>query len=310
MTMFCRSISRLFATFENIPVREYPMQHILDVHDRALVEYLELACANAPEGKSVYRYVFPIRNATRPPRELTVLAGYYCIDTFTPINRNAFPAAKRAVDCVLTAADKILEGRRAAYALVRPPGHHAERRSFGGFCYFSNAAVGAHYLSRIGRVAIIDVDYHHGNGQQDIFYNRADVLTVSIHGDPDFAYPYFTGFADERGEGPGEGYNLNIASPEKQNGEQFREALGTAIAAVKEFDPAFVVIALGLDPAKGDPTGTWSLGPKDFLANGRMLGKLQLPTLVVQEGGYRTRTLDKNARKFFQGLQEGLYAES
>jgi acetoin utilization deacetylase AcuC-like enzyme len=287
---------------DTVAVKEYPLKHILAVHDADFVDYLRRACQAVQPGRSVYPYVFPIRNVTRPPKELSVLAGYYCIDTFTPINRNAFPAAKRAVDCVLTAADELLAGRRVAYALVRPPGHHAERRTFGGFCYFGNAAVGANYLSRLGKVAIVDVDYHHGNGQQDIFYERADVLTVSIHGDPRFAYPYFTGFADERGSGAGEGLNLNIPLPESQDGGQYRKALGRAIAAVRSFDPVFLVIALGLDPAKGDPTGSWSLGADDFRANGRMLGTLDLPTLVVQEGGYRTRTLGKNAAAFLRGL--------
>ncbi|MBW3539893.1 MAG: histone deacetylase family protein [Planctomycetes bacterium] len=287
---------------EVLRVNEYPMEHVLAVHDAALVEYLKRACENAPAGKSVYPYVFPIRNATRPPRELSVLAGYYCIDTFTPIHANAFAAAKRGVDCALSAADEVLSGRRIAYALVRPPGHHAERRSFGGFCYFNNCAVAAHYLSRHGTVAILDVDYHHGNGQQDIFYERSDVLTVSIHGDPDFAYPYFTGFADERGAGAGEHYNLNIPLPEVQDGAQYREALHKALDAIRGFGPAFLVVALGLDPAKGDPTGTWSLTAKDFERNGRLLGELHLPTLVIQEGGYRTRTLGTNARNFFRGL--------
>ncbi len=295
---------------ETIRVKEYPMKHILAVHDADFVQYLQHASENAPLGKSVYPYVFPIRNAARPPKELTVRAGYFCIDTFTPINRNAFPAAKRAVDCVLTAADQVLAGRRIAYALVRPPGHHAERRSFGGFCYFSNSAIGANYFSQYGKVAIVDVDYHHGNGQQDIFYERADVLTVSIHGDPEFAYPYFTGFADEHGAGPGEGFNLNIPLPESQNGAQYRIALQKAIDAVRAFSPALLVIALGLDPAKGDPTGTWSLGPKDFAANGQMLGSLKLPTLVVQEGGYRTRTLGANAKAFFQGLVDAAHDPS
>jgi acetoin utilization deacetylase AcuC-like enzyme/GNAT superfamily N-acetyltransferase len=249
---------------EIVPVKEYPMKHILAVHDAEFVEYLRKACENAPEGKSVYPYVFPIRNAARPPKELSVRAGYYCIDTFTPINRNAFPAAKRAVDCVLSAAEQIVRGRRIAYALVRPPGHHAERRVFGGFCYFSNSAIGANSLSAHGKVAILDIDYHHGNGQQDIFYARSDVLTVSIHGDPNFAYPYFTGFAEERGTGAGEGYNLNLPLPEIQNGTQYLAALKRAIHAVTSFGPAFLVIALGLDPAKGDPTGSWSLTAKDF----------------------------------------------
>jgi acetoin utilization deacetylase AcuC-like enzyme len=283
------------------------MEHILAVHDADFVDYLKRACEQVPEGKSVYPYVFPIRNATRPPKEWSVRAGYYCIDTFTPIHRNAFPAAKRAVDCVLTAADELLAGRQLCYALVRPPGHHAERRSFGGFCYFSNAAVGANYLSRFGRVAILDIDYHHGNGQQDIFYERKDVLTISIHGDPDFAYPYFTGFADECGAGDGTGFNVNFPLPEAQDGSQYRATLRRAIDVLQAFEPAFLVVALGLDPAKGDPTGTWSLLAKDFEQNGRMLGALKLPTLVVQEGGYRTRTLGRNAKSFFVGLVEAFH---
>ena len=288
--------------FETLPVGKYSMQPILEVHDPGLVHYLESACAATPEGKSVYPYVFPIRNASRPPKDLSVRAGYYCIDTFTPINRNAFPAAKRTVDATMTAADLLLDGRRIAYSLVRPPGHHAEHKSFGGFCYFCNAGVAAHHLSRHGRVAILDIDYHHGNGQQDIFYTRNDVFTVSIHGDPDFAYPYFTGFADETGEGEGKGFNLNLPLPEQQDGAQYRVALAKAIKAIEQYKPQFLVVALGLDPAKGDPTGTWSLKADDFNANGRMIGDMDLPTLVVQEGGYRTRTLGLNARGFFQGL--------
>lgn len=282
--------------------RHFSRKHITAVHDTDLVNYLRRACEEMPEGKSLFPYIFPIRNKTRPPKEPSVLSGYYCIDTFTPINRNAYAAARRGVDCCLTAAAEILAGRRLAYALVRPPGHHAERNAFGGFCYFNNSAIAAHYLSGHGRVAILDIDYHHGNGQQDIFYRRSDVLTISIHGHPRFAYPYFSGFDDERGEGEGEGFNYNIALPESVDGERYRKALARALSRIEAFNPQFLLVALGLDTAKGDPTGTWRLLARDFESNGRMIGGLRLPTIVVQEGGYRNRTLGSNCMNFFKGL--------
>jgi len=288
-----------------IEAKPFPDRHLTAVHDPRLVAYLRRACNEVPEGKSLYPYIFPIRNPDRLPKDRTVLAGYFCIDTFTPIHRNAWPAARRAVDCALTAASLLLGGEHLAYALVRPPGHHAEHDCFGGFCYFNNCAVAAHHLSAHGKVAILDIDYHHGNGQQQIFYRRADVLTLSLHGHPRFAYPYFTGFPEERGEGPGEGFNLNLALPEQQNGEQYLKALHRALGVIRDFAPTFLVVALGLDPAKGDPTGTWSLGARDFAANGRAIGALGLPTLVVQEGGYRIRTLGANARAFFTALSQG-----
>ena len=207
------------------------------------------------------------------------------------------------MDCALTAAREIL-GRRIAYALVRPPGHHAERRAFGGFCYFNNNAIAAQHLSAYGKVAILDVDYHHGNGQQDIFYRRSDVLTVSVTGHPAFAYPYFSGFEDEKGEGEGEGFNMNIPLTEEVGGMQYQKALEKALKRITEFGPQFLIVALGLDTAKGDPTGTWSLTPKDFEENGRVIGNMGLPIVVIQEGGYRIATLGKNARRFFKGLAE------
>ncbi len=291
--------------FERIEPRAHGEEHIRAVHAGPFVDYLKRACANVGSGKSVYPYVFPLRNSARPPKELSIRAGYYCIDTFTPLNGNAYPAARRAVDCTLSAAETILAGERVAYALVRPPGHHAEHNAFGGFCYFNNAAVAAHYFSRQGRVAMLDIDYHHGNGQERIFYDRKDVLTVSIHGHPSFAYPYFSGFAEERGAGDGEGFNINFPLPERVDGPKYRATLKLALTRITRFAPRFLVVALGLDPAKGDPTGTWTLGPRDFEENGRLIGRLRLPTLVVQEGGYRTRTLGVNARRFFTGLRAG-----
>ena len=288
--------------FKILPVRHYSDRHIKAVHNPQYVEYFRKVCSVIEPDESVYPYVFPIRNTARPPKDLPLRAGYYCIDTFTPINRNAYLAAKRAVDCALTAADDILDGRRSAYALVRPPGHHAEHQSFGGFCYFNSNAVAAHYLSKYGKTAVLDVDYHHGNGQQDIFYKRSDVLTISIHGHPNIAYPYFSGFKDEVGVDDGKGFNQNFPMPENTDGIQYGEVLKKALERVRRFRPDFLVVALGLDTAKGDPTGSWNLRARDFQWNGRRIGELNLPTLVIQEGGYNHRNLGVNARHFFNGL--------
>jgi acetoin utilization deacetylase AcuC-like enzyme len=291
--------------FERIPAQPYPDEHITAVHDPALVEYIKTVCANVAPKDSIYPYIFPVRNPAHRPDDLTLQAGYYCIDTFTPLNGSAYSAARAAVDCVLTAADRLCTGSRLAYALVRPPGHHAERCVFGGFCYFNSTAIAAHYLSRQAKVAILDVDYHHGNGQQDIFYERADVLTVSIHGHPRIAYPYFSGYADEVGAGAGAGYNVNLPLPEQTDGAQYRVALEKALGKIVQFQPDYLVVALGLDTSKGDPTGSWSLYAADFTANGQLIGALHLPTLVVQEGGYRNRVLGVNARSFFRGMLGG-----
>jgi acetoin utilization deacetylase AcuC-like enzyme/GNAT superfamily N-acetyltransferase len=292
--------------FEALAPRKFGVSVIEKVHKPEFVQFLQKACANVPPGKSVYPYVFPSRNRARPPKELPLRAGYYCIDTFTPLNANAYKAARGAVDCTMTGADWLLGGGRAAYALVRPPGHHAETEAFGGFCYFNSGAIAAHHLSDRGKVVLLDIDYHHGNGAQDIFYRRKDVYTISIHGHPRYSYPYFSGFDDEKGEDEGKGYNLNFPLRENLDGEAYRKVLAVALDKIRKYDPQFLVLALGLDTAKGDPTGSFSLMAKDFRENGRMIGALSLPTLVVQEGGYRTQTLGINARNFFTGLWDGI----
>jgi len=162
-------------------------------------------------------------------------------------------------------------------------------------------------LSLWGKVAILDIDYHHGNGTQEIFFQRRDVLTVSVHGHPHFAYPYFSGFADEKGQGEGLGFNINFPLPEIIVPQDYTLALGRALRNIVLFKPVFLVISLGLDTAKGDPTGSWPLKAKDFGDVGRMIGSLRLPTLVVQEGGYNTRNLGLNARHFFDGLHRAYY---
>ncbi|MBN1550445.1 histone deacetylase family protein, partial [bacterium] len=218
-----------------------------------------------------------------------------------------FLAAKRAVDCALTAADKLLEGYRIAYALVRPPGHHAERNVYGGFCYFNNAAVAANYLSSFGKIAILDIDYHHGNGQQDIFYSRNDVLTVSIHGEPSTSYPYFTGFISEKGEGSGLGFNINLPLHEHITNDEYMTTLEKAIRNIQSFGPSYIIVCLGLDTARGDPTGSWNLNTSAYKRIGSMIGNLKQPVLVIQEGGYLTRSIGANAKHFFLGLWNTKY---
>lgn len=279
------------------------------VHLGAYVDYLRRACEIIEPGKSIYPIVFPLRNMARPPKDIELQVGYYALDTFTPLNANAYKAARGAVDCAVTAADAVINGTHIAYALVRPPGHHAERRTLGGFCYFNSAAVAAHHLSSFGKVAVLDVDFHHGNGTQDIFYERRDVLTISIHGDPKFAYPHFAGFKDECGEKEGEGFNINYPLAQNTTPEQYRRTLISALKQISKFTPSYLVICLGLDTAKSDPTGTWSNEAKDFKEMGRLIGALKIQTLVVQEGGYRTQTLGENAGNFFEGLWSGFVQE-
>lgn len=306
-------ISAVLKAFEGtglintLPAQFFPEKHIRQVHNPDLVDFLKEISAATPEGRSVYPYIFPIRNPDRKPRELALQTGYYCIDTFTPIHRNVWEAARGAVDCALTCAGEILQGEPLAYALVRPPGHHAETNVYGGFCYLNTAAIVANYLSQFGKVAILDIDYHHGNGQQEIFYKRSDVLTLSIHGHPSTTYPYFAGYRKEKGEGEGLGFNHNFPLSEGASGQEYRMMLSDALRLVEKFDPAYLVVAFGIDTAKDDPTGTLNFTSKDFEKNGRMIGSLHLPTLVVQEGGYHNRTLGTNALHFIKGLHETVW---
>jgi len=238
------------------------------------------------------------------PGPLSMQLGWWCYETTTPLTEGTYAAARASVDVALTAASLVLrDGDRAAYGLCRPPGHHASTALYGGYCFFNNAAVvAAHAASAGARVAVVDVDYHHGNGTQQIFYDRDDVLFVSMHADPGRAYPYLTGFADEVGTGRGRGSTLNLPLAPGVGDDDVVTTLERALDAVDRFGAEVVVVSLGLDMFEGDPIADLRVTEDGFRRSGELVGRLGLPTIVLQEGGYATDELGRNASAWLGGL--------
>ena len=288
--------------------RNYGEKPVLAVHDADFVHFLQAICSKLKEGRPVYPDTFPVRRPDRRPKEVPVQAGYYCIDTGTPLYRNAYVAARAAADTALTAADEVLAGNMLAYAVCRPPGHHAGKRFHGGFCYFNNAAIAAHYLSGHAKTAVLDVDFHHGNGTQDIFYARSDVLTISVHGHPDYSYPYFSGYEHETGTGAGLGFNRNFPLPPQTEQPAYLRTFERALELIEQFKAEVIVLSLGFDIVRGDPTGTFLLPPGVLRAMGKRLVRSGLPVLIVQEGGYNLRNIRRGSQAFFTGCAEGSHS--
>jgi len=284
------------AGFESIPPEAYPLDPILAIHDPGYLGYLEHAYqawveAGEPAG-GVMPITFALRHNARRPRDPLNQAGYYCFDT-TPIVRGTWEAALAAAHGALTGAELLLGGERAAYALCRPPGHHAAGDLCGGYCYLNNAAIAASRLG--GRVALLDIDYHHGNGTQEIFYGSDRVLFISLHGDPERAYPFFWGYADEQGAGQGEGCNHNFPLPAGTDDARYLEALDRALALIRGFAPDYLVLSAGFDLLGGDPLGDFAVSLEGVERIGARLAHLRLPTLVIQEGGYNLQNLGEAA---------------
>lgn len=236
-------------------------------------------------------------------RGVLAKAGRYLADGSCPVGPNTWRSAYWAAQCAVASADALLAGDRHAYAICRPPGHHARRDAAGGFCYLNNAAIAAQRLtSKFPRVAILDTDMHHGQGIQEIFYERSDVLYVSIHGDPENFYPAVAGFEDERGAGEGYGYNINLPMPHGSPESVFFDRLAEARQAIELFQPDALVLSLGFDIFEKDPQALVSVTEDGFERLGRAVGGLRLPTVIVQEGGYYIEGLESNATRFFAGL--------
>ncbi len=237
------------------------------------------------------------------PKSAVGQVGYHVMDTSCPISADTFESARWSVNTAMHAAHLLADGESCAYALCRPPGHHAFRDLTGGFCYFNNTAIAAQWFRSRGlRPAIVDVDLHHGNGTQNIFYHRDDVLTVSVHADPIRYYPFFWGHARERGEGAGRGFNLNLPIARGTGDDGFLDALEIGLERVALFAPDVLVVALGLDAFEGDPFGGLSVTTAGFRRIGAACAGLHLPTLLVQEGGYLCDELGLNLASFVEGF--------
>ena len=281
------------------------------VHTPEYLDFLATAYdhwqALGDNGPEVLANVHPNRRGLSRSTHIVARAGWHMADLSCAMGPHTFQSACAAADCATAAADAVLRGARAAYALCRPPGHHAFADMAGGFCFLNNTAIAAQFLrTKADRVAILDVDVHHGNGTQGIFYDRADVLTVSIHADPNHQYPWFWGHSHERGDGAGNGYTLNLPLPMGAGDGQMLAAIDRARPVISAFAPSYLVVALGLDAFIGDPLGVRSVTTAGFGQIGRAIAQLGLPTVLVQEGGYLCPELGQNLAATLAGFEDAV----
>jgi acetoin utilization deacetylase AcuC-like enzyme len=279
----------------------------LDFLRGAWDEWVALDPANAERDALPSVWPLPNRHGFRTdalPQNFAARLGAFAFDSGCPLTAGTWVAARAGAACALAAAQAVAAGERSAFALTRPPGHHAGPDYFGGYCFLNNAAVAAQALIDSGRsrVAVLDVDYHHGNGTQTIFYERPDVLTVSLHGDPRTEYPFFLGHADERGAGAGEGFNLNLPLPRGTGFADWRRALDTALQRVNHVGAQALVVPMGLDTFEGDPIAGFSLRTDDYTAMGAAMASLGLPTVFTFEGGYAVDAVGVNAVNLLEGF--------
>jgi acetoin utilization deacetylase AcuC-like enzyme len=287
------------------------------VHEPGLVRFLETAWSDYqrrhPGTHDVVPDVFSMSGLRRgmgefpPPSNVDAALGRWCFETTTPLTEGTYDAARSAVDVALFATTALLGGSRTAYGLCRPPGHHAPSGMYGGYCFFNNAAIAAHHVAHTTgtKVTVLDVDFHHGNGTQQIFYERDDVQYVSLHGDPARVYPYVSGYADEVGSGVGRGTTLNIALAAGTGDDAYIDELSRACSAIEKFGPSLLVVSLGLDAYFNDPISDLSITTDGFHRQGALVAELALPTMVLQEGGYDVDALGDNARAWLLGLEFG-----
>jgi len=287
-----------------------PQVALLRAHDAGYLDFLRDAAAGWAElpeaGAEVVGNVHPtpemIAQGARPPAGLVGRVGWYTADTACPIGPGTWEASIGAAACAVAAAEEAQAGR-TAYALCRPPGHHAYAARAGGHCYINNAAIAAETLVAAGarRVAVLDIDSHHGNGTQGIFWKRADVLTVSLHGDPNAYYPWYVGHAGERGAGPGTGCNLNLPLAQGSGDAEWLSAIGTGLMAIRNFGADALVVSLGFDASEHEPLGFLRVTEDGFARAGALIAGSGLPAAIIQEGGYNVDLLGRLLERFMGG---------
>jgi acetoin utilization deacetylase AcuC-like enzyme len=289
------------------PAADHGEAPLRAVHDEAYLAFLWSAHNDwraAGRAGDAAGYAWPV--VRRRPLDLERIdarLGRYSFDASSPIAAGTWESAYWSAQTALTALDAVLAGERAAFALCRPPGHHCGADYLGGYCYLNNAAIAAEAGIAAGRrVAILDVDYHHGNGTQDIFYARGDVLFVSIHADPRMDYPYYWGHADETGEGAGEGATLNLPLPRGTDFAAYLPALEAALERIARFAPDLLIVSYGADTYAGDPISFFRLETADYAVLGRHIAGLGVPALIVMEGGYAVEALGANVAMFLEGF--------
>ena len=298
----------LAASCEFTAPSDFGLAPIAAVHTAEYLHFLKTIYARWKRmpnaGDEVIPNIHPDKRMAGYPKSATGQAGYHQADTACPISEGTWDSAYWAAQSALTGAEMILSGEPAAYALCRPPGHHAFADMAGGFCFINNTAVAAEYLLRAGkRPATLDVDVHHGNGTQGIFYKRADVLTVSIHANPERFYPFFWGYAHERGEDAGLGANLNLPLARGTGDDDYLLTLATALERITTFGADVLVVSLGLDASENDPLKGLEITTEGFGRIGKAIADIGLPTLLVQEGGYLSDELGANLTSFINGFE-------
>ncbi|WLD59658.1 histone deacetylase family protein [Salinispirillum sp. LH 10-3-1] len=292
-----------------LPPEAVGVEPIKRVHSADYVDFLQGAWAEwSALGRSndMLPLAWPPRRVqARCPKDIDGKLGFYSFDAGAPLTATSWQAIYAGSQVALTAQRAVASGERAAFALCRPPGHHAGIDYMGGYCYLNNAAIAAEAFLDGGmrKVALLDVDYHHGNGTQDIFYQRPDVLFLSIHGDPQTEYPCYTGYADERGEGAGLGYNHNYPLPVGSDWASWSRALQDALRVAAGYGAEALVVSLGVDTFADDPISQFKLRSDDYLTMGEMIAELGLPTLFVMEGGYAVEEIGINAVNVLQGFE-------